>query len=184
MSSDPNQMLLGAGRSASFPTVGTVIGGTVIAEPVVRERTDMGTGEVLRYKDGNPKLQVVIKVQTTLSEDADDDGIRSFYIKDQMRAAVGKAMQAAKAKKIEIDGVLEIACVREVPSAQRGFHPQKIYEARYTPPAASAATNFFAAPQPAPQPAHQPAPQPAAPASTLESMRAFQNQAMAQQPPF
>lgn len=136
---DANQLLLGSagGRGASFPRVGTIVKGKVLSEPEAREQTEPATGEVKRFKDGAAKMQVLIRLQTDLREDPEDDGVRTVYAKGQMLKAIGRAMQEVKARKIEPDGFLEVGLVGEEPPTIRGFNPTKLYAARYTPPAAN-----------------------------------------------
>ena len=66
------------GKSAAFPDVGAAVTGIVVASER-REQTEFGTGEVKRFDDGNPMMQVVITLQTEERSD-DDDGIRLLYV--------------------------------------------------------------------------------------------------------
>jgi hypothetical protein len=147
---DPNGFLMGGGaKSAKFETIGTLIGGPITDEPVLAQQTKFGTGEPEFWNDGKPRMQLIVKVQTTLHEDADDDGIRAFYIKGEMQKAVRDAVRKAGATGLAIGGTLQIAYTGDGPRPQAGF-PPKLYAAQYTAPVAGA--DFFAEPTPAAAP--------------------------------
>lgn len=168
----PDQFLLGGGgKSASFPTIGTKVTGTIAATPQVRQQTDM-SGNPLNWENGDPRLQLVVALQTELRDDPDDDGIRNLYVKgskdpksQSLHAAVAAAVQKAGAKGLELGGTLTVTYVADGVASTRGFNPPKKYEATYERPDTSASSGEFlgTADQQTGEVAGQAAAQPAAP---------------------
>lgn len=140
----PEQFLMGGGgKSAKFDTPGTTITGTITSPPQVRQQTDMETGKPLTWDNGDPRLQLVVQLQTNEHDDNDDDGTRNLYVKGSrdpasgsLHAAVAIAVQAAGAKGLEPGGTLSVKYVGDGVAKTRGFNPPKRYVAKYTPPAA------------------------------------------------
>jgi hypothetical protein len=131
---DPDELLGGSYRAAQFTNTGTVIGGRIVAKPKTTQQRDFQTKALKFYPDsGRPAWQIVVPVQVSEPTE-DDDGVRAFYLKGQMRQAVTAAVRQAGAERLEVGGVLQIRYVRDEPSRTGGM-PQKIYEARYQPPA-------------------------------------------------
>ena len=146
----------GSGAQAvKFPTIGTKVTGTVVGDMEVRQRTDISTGELLTWPDGNPKLQMVLALATDERDpnNADDDGERRLFIPDPggLKTAIGLALSTAKAKSLKPGGKLTIVFSSETPSQTRGFNPSKNYTATYEPPAADA--GFFNGGPAVPEPA-------------------------------
>lgn len=134
---DPNAILMGGGKSFSFPNIGDKVTGEVTAIDAAPQ-TDIKTGEVLRWKDGSPKMQVIVTLATELEEDAGDDGARRVYLKGGGKGTLGAvktAVKAAGASKLEVGGTLAIAYTGDGEPTQRGYNPPKQYQAKYTPPA-------------------------------------------------
>lgn len=153
---DPNNWLMSGGTaSAKFPTVGTTVSGEIVAPPTVRPQTDLATGKPKTFDNGDPMLQLVVQVQTTERDPqlGDDDGVRAIYVKGQMQQAVKTAVLAAKAKGLEVGGVLSITYTGDGEAKQRGFSAPKLYSATYTAPTAQQAAAFLGTDQPAAAPA-------------------------------
>lgn len=175
---EADKFLMGGGiKGVAFPKeeFGKEFGGPIVSEPVVRQRTNFDTGKPEFYDDGKQKMQLVVHVQTPLRdpEDPEDDGVRAFYIKDQMKDAVRDALLAAGAKGVALGGELYIKCTHEVPNKRGRGYPQKIYAARYVKPNGAA---FLAEPEPAPAQAMPPA---TVPADVLAGLTPLQRQAIA-----
>jgi len=164
---------------------GDTLSGTVV-DAVVRQTRDFRTGEAERWDDGNPKQQVVVKVQTDLRDDADDDGVRALYIKTwgTQREALTTAIREAGAKTaseaLAPGSTITATFTGTRPSQVPGGSDEKLYVYRITraasnavnaavsPPPAAAPPAFAqpVTPPPAPAqaaPAAPPAPAPAAP---------------------
>ena len=147
---------------------GDTVTGT-IAKVDVKQVTNFQTKEPEFFPSGDPKKQVILTLQTSLREDADDDGKRSVYIPlwGGKKAALGEAMRAAGMKEASTALALGNTFTARFVGEERrhgktGSYTEKIYE--YAIQAAStaalneavdAAPVAPAAPTPAPQPAAQ-----------------------------
>lgn len=140
MSTDPNSFLLGGGgKTAKFENPGDTIKGTIAAPPELRQQTDIGTGAPATWDNGDPKMQLVVQLQTDLRDDAEDDGIRNLYVsggfkRASLQKAVADAVRTAKAKGLEVGGTLAVRFTGEEPPSKKGFSPAKLYAAQYQPP--------------------------------------------------
>ena len=138
LSTNSNDFLLGGGSaSARFDVVGDTVTGTITNQEV-RQQTDIATGEPLVWANGDPRMQLLVTLQTALRDDDDDDGLRTLYVKGSKKAgsrslhdAVASAVRAASSKGLEDGGTLTVKYVGDEPSQTRGFNPRKLYEATY-----------------------------------------------------
>lgn len=141
-----NDLLMSAGVSAAkFPTVGTAVSGRIAREPEAREQTDFTTGAVLRWDNGEPKMQIVVHVATDErdSQDLSDDGTRALYVKGQMLNAVRSAVRGAGAPGLAVGGALTVTYIGDAEPTKRGFNGAKQYSATYTPPTQAAVANLL-----------------------------------------
>lgn len=141
---DANDLLMSGGvPSARFPTIGSMVTGRIIREPEAREQTDFTSGAVLRWDNGEPKMQIIVHLQTDERnpEDITDDGTRALYIKGQMLQAIRQAVRAAGANGLAVGGSLTVTFAAEAESSKRGFNPAKQYTATYVPPSRGDAAN-------------------------------------------
>ena len=180
MNNDPaNSFLMGAGgASAKFENPGDSVTGTVVSAEVTNQ-TDMVTGAVQTWDNGEPKQQLVVTLQTSQRADGDDDGVRKVYVKGSKKAgsrslhdAVASAVRASGAKGLTPGGTLTVKYIGDEPSATRGFNPRKLYEASFAP---SSGGDFLGTQEAAPAPAQAPAappvqPQAPAPVATASGM--------------
>lgn len=196
MSNEIDGFLLGGGgKSASFDNIGDSITGTILSAEV-KDQTDIGTGKPLTWDNGEVKKQLVVKLQTSLADDGDDDGVRAIYVKGSKKAgsrslhdAVASAVRQAGAKSLEVGGTLTVTHDGTEPSATRGFSDRKLYSATYAAPNKAAQTGDFLgtlgatpAQQQAPVSAPPAAPAaPAAPAVDPAALAAFQAWQQSQQ---
>lgn len=144
------QFFQGGATAAKFPDreYGTVIGGEIVADPRMQQQRDYTSGDPVFYQDGNPAMQMVIVVQTNLHDPSipEDDGQRAFYVKGQMRQAIGEALKKAGATAPRRGGKLWLKYIEDKPTTLKNGkpgNPQKIYAAKYEPPAQAAAGQFF-----------------------------------------
>lgn len=168
---DANDLLMGGGiKSAAFPDqqYGHTVAGAIVRPPQVRQQTDFDTGKPKHFDNGDPMMQIVVQVQTDLRDQADatDDGVRAFYLKGQMQAAVRDAVREAGAKGLEVGGHLAIRYVKDEPNSRGRGKDKKVYAARYTAPAAQAANDRLMGGEGGSTPA------PAAPAADMASVLA------------
>jgi hypothetical protein len=135
-------------RSAKFPAVGTRVGGRVVRDAEEIQQRDFDTGEPLTWADGNPRMQLVVTVDTGNPDpdDPDDDGERSIYVKGQMLSATRAACKKAKKFVIAEGDVFAVTFVAEepLPKGKRGL-PKKVYEVEFVP-AASGGSGLLAEP--------------------------------------
>lgn len=141
-----NDLLMGGGvKAARFPTLGTAVSGRIIRDPEAREQTDFTTGAVLRWDNGEAKMQIVVQLATDErdSQDISDDGTRALYVKGQMLNAVRGAVRAAGAKGLEVGGTLTVTYSSDGMPARAGLNAPKQYTAAYTAPAQAAVANVL-----------------------------------------
>lgn len=134
---------------------GTVIGGVITTEPRMAQQRDYTTNEPVFYPDGNPAMQMIVTVQADEAH-GEDDGQRAFYIRGQMRAAVGEALRKVGAKTLARGGRLLIKYLEDKPVTLKNGkpgNPQKIFAARYEPPTQTAQADYFRQDQPTTRPA-------------------------------
>lgn len=151
---DANDILMGSGASALKFEVGVTHTGTVVAEPVASQQTDFRTKVPETWKDGSPKMQVIVTMATTLrdAEKPHDDGTRALYIKGKhLTEAVRNAIRASGARGIHTGGQLTVMCIGEDPPAPGLEKGAKQYAAQYEPPAVSLAGVGAPAAQPVQQ---------------------------------
>jgi hypothetical protein len=120
---------------AKFPVKGTTVKGT-IESIVASQQTDIATGQVKSWPDGNPMMQLVVTLSTDERdpEIADDDGQRRLYIKGQMLSAFKEALRLARAKP-EVGGTLAVQYKEDGEQKNPAWSPPKLYVAQYKAPA-------------------------------------------------
>jgi hypothetical protein len=141
MTDDVNDFLFGGGAK-SFPwdKIGDICRGTVI-EAKMRQQTAIDTNEPLTWADGRPRMQLVIRLQTDLHDNDDDDGQRTIYAKGgnydvdegegvSMKDAIADAMKLVDAKKIEPGDELAVGFTGKG-KAKRGFNAPHLYAANF-----------------------------------------------------
>lgn len=158
--SNVNDFLMGGGvPSAKFPTIGTVVKGTIVDSDVTQQTDLDGTAKV--WSDGKPMLQAVITLQTDERDpEVDGDtGLRKIYVKGQMQAAVRDAVKQAGAQGLDVGGTLAVQYTADKAVEKRGHNPAKQYVAQYRAPSpgTTAANDLIGAGVAAPS-ASQPAP--------------------------
>lgn len=137
--------LMGGGAtSAKFEAPGDTISGTIAEAPEVRQQTDIATGDPTFWPSGDPKMQLVVTLQTNLKDDADDDGKRRIYVKGKsLTEAVREAVKKTGARGLETGGTLSVTYTGDGQASQRGFNPPKLYTATYARPDTSQASGQF-----------------------------------------
>lgn len=139
----PDDFLMGAGGapSAKFDTPGTTVRGK-ITDLQVRQQTDVRDRSPLTWPNGDPKMQLIVTLQTGQRDPAvdDDDGERRVFVKGKrLTDATRDAVRNTGAKGLEIGGTLAVTYVRDGQSSGVGFTPPKEYTVLYERPNASAA---------------------------------------------
>jgi hypothetical protein len=165
---DDDDGFMGGGGAPSFKfnSLGDTVTGLVLGPPVKRVQTDFTTGEVKAYKDGNPRYQYVVEIQTELRDpnNPQDDGVRSLFLKWHSLNAVRQAITAVGAKGLRRGGVLTLQFTSTEPPPGGKGNPVKLYAASYIPPE----DDFMSAPSsPAPAQPYQPTRVPDPPRAAL-----------------
>ncbi len=115
--------------------IGTSVEGEIV-EIRAEQQTDFTTGEPLYYPNGKAKPQVVIHLQTTMTDPnrIGDSGIRGVYIKGynigQLRLA---CRQAGVGDHPNVGDRLKATFARTQPAKTRGYNDAKIYDYVVTP---------------------------------------------------
>lgn len=141
------QFLSQGSKSASFKgkPIGYSYAGTITEPPKVTQQTDIDSGEPLTWPSGEPKWQLIVKIQTDLRDDNDDDGVRTAYIKGKsLTDATKAATKAAGVKALAVGGVLSITYVGDGEATNKKYDPPKLYTVGYVPPADRAVESFLA----------------------------------------
>lgn len=135
---------LGGGGGSSFPyeNPGDSVTGTIVGVDEVQQ-TDLTTNALAYWPDGKPKMQFRVTLQTTLRDDADDDGLRTVYLrgsrkpesKSSLAAVLGAVKAATGSQALDDGATLTLTYTGDGVASQRGFNPPKQYEAVYVPPA-------------------------------------------------
>lgn len=129
------EILSGGGApAAKFPTPGTTIKGT-ISDAIRSQQTDLD-GKPKTWDDGNPRMQLVITVQTDERDSSldDDDGVRRIFVKGQMLSALKEALKKASVKTIEVGGTIAVQYAKDGDPTKVGFNAPKVYVVQYKIP--------------------------------------------------
>lgn len=127
--------------------IGTSYTGIVTEPPVLRQVNDYKDGMPLFWKDGNPQMQIAIITQTEYRDpdNADDDGIRAFFLRNQALRALQDEMKRLGIKKFGVGTRLTQTLVGLKPPTQAGWNPQKIYQIDLVPATSDPAVDAFLA---------------------------------------
>jgi hypothetical protein len=131
----------GGAPSVKWPTVGTKVVGEIV-ETATTQQTDFDDGSPKFWKDGSPKMQAVITLQTDERDPdvPDDDGKRRLFVSSwRMRDAIRDAIKTAGARHLEHGGKLAVQYTSDGVDEAGTGNPPKIYTAQYKPPAPTAA---------------------------------------------
>lgn len=146
MTMDVNDLLTAGEKipGAKFETIGDKIVGSIVSAEA-RQTTDIQTGQPEVWPQGDPKMQVVITLQTDERDASieDDDGKRRVYAK-KPSAMLTAIIAALAGQRLEVGGRLAVQFTGTEPASTRGFNDKKLYQAAYQPPAANAAADLLA----------------------------------------
>ena len=88
-----SQLLSSNAPAFKFVEAGDTVTGVIVSAQVAQCREFAFPHKAMFYEDGRPREQVVIALETDLTDDADDDGMRTVYVKGWGRQI--KALRAA-----------------------------------------------------------------------------------------
>ena len=135
---DVNDFLMSGGvTSFPFENVGDEVEGTIV-QSQLRKQTDFETGEPQTWPDGNPKMQIVMDLETALRdpEKSYDDGVRRLFIKGNALRATREAVRAGGGQLLN-GGWFKLRHSALGTPPKKGLHAPKLFEAQYKAPAAS-----------------------------------------------
>jgi hypothetical protein len=129
------------GTSFPFDNHGDSVTGKILNMEEIQQ-TDLDTGKPAFWDDGKPKMQFRVTLQTELSDDVDDDGQRTIYLrgsrKPEAKSTLSAVLAAVKATTgataLDVGGVLTLTYVSDGVAKQRGYNAPKQYSATYRPP--------------------------------------------------
>ncbi len=138
--SGSSDFLFGGSPAAKFPHPGSVVAGKIVKPAEQVQIKDFDSGELLTWKDGSPRMQLVVTLQTDLNEEQDDDGVRRIFVSSKlMRQAIALAVKRGGASDLEVGGTLALTYIRDGVKDRPGGFPPKEYAAVYTRPEAGSA---------------------------------------------
>lgn len=154
-------------KGVKFDVVGATVTGTVKSAPRERQQTKFGSQEPDFWPNGDPKMQILVDLQTDQRADMSDDGARTLYVASgNMKRAIGEAIRAAGAPDLQPGGTLTVQYIGNDPASKNPANPAKMYAAQYTAPTSAFVQQPAAAAPPVVQTGYQQpsvAPQPVAP---------------------
>jgi len=131
---DANQLLMGSGiKSIKWKDhqIGHTVIGTICEPPKVEQMKKYQSDELDFWPSGDPKMQIIVTLQTELRDDGEDDGRRRLYIEPRMMTCVRNAVKAAGAKGLEVGGRLAI---RWISGTGQGEGNARQFAAEYAAP--------------------------------------------------
>lgn len=143
-------------KGVKFDVVGATVTGTVKSAPRERQQTKFGSQEPDFWPNGDPKMQILVDLQTDQRADVSDDGARTLYVASgNMKRAIGEAIRAAGAPDLQPGGTLTVQYIGNDPASKNPANPAKMYAAQYTAPTSAFAQQPQAAASPVVQPGYQ-----------------------------
>src|SRR5215510_4915631 len=146
MADEINEFLMGSGgKSFPFDSIGDRVSG-VIVDLKKRQQTDLESGEPQFWANGDPKMMLVVTLQTQLSDSDDDEGLRNVYLRGGNFTPVkGKGTSSLIAVKeavrksgatdgIQIGGYLALEYSGEAKASNRAYNAPKLYTSEYEVP--------------------------------------------------
>lgn len=130
--------------SAKFEKAGDKIAGKVV-DVSERQSTKLGTNGVLDFwDDGKPKMYYRLVLQTTLKEEANDDGRRAVALTGSRKSAEQSSLSATLdalaaaggTNELQAGADYELEMIGSVAPKTIGYNPRKTFKATYVPPAA------------------------------------------------
>jgi hypothetical protein len=126
--------------SVAFPKKGTKVSGVITRDIELRQQRDIKTKQPAVWRDGTPKMQIVIhmNIGERDPEVEDDTGERALYVRipGNLRNAISKAIRTAGTDRPEIGGRLTVTYAGDDAPAGPGLDPPKLFVAEYQRPAA------------------------------------------------
>ncbi|MEU5549226.1 hypothetical protein ABZ738_05605 [Micromonospora sp. NPDC047793] len=162
---DANDLLMSGGiKSIKWKDepIGYTVLGTIVDPPKAEQMTKFESTELDFWPSGDPKMQIVVTIQTELRDPSDslDDGKRKLHIPPRMMRPVREAIQRVNGPGLEVGGRLAVRRTGGTGATGSPFE----FAAEYARPTLDPASLMKDTGTPA-QPAAPMLTQPAAPAS-------------------
>ena len=127
----------GGAKSIKWTDIGQTVEGTITALRS-KQLTEFNTEIPEVWPSGEPKMTPIITIQTTLSDDSDDDGKRDIYLRAHRYTAFAEALREAyKVKPSDQAMVGATLKIRfDSTSATNKGSPRKLFRVRITPKSA------------------------------------------------
>jgi hypothetical protein len=123
----------GGPKAVAFPKPGTSVTGTVLSQEVTQQ-TDVKTQKPAFWDDGNPKMQLVLHLQTDLREDADDDGVRRLFVPwGGLRKALMEALASLGVDEVSDGDRVTATYTHDLPKTNPAFNAPKAYAVQLVP---------------------------------------------------
>ncbi len=137
----------GGSPAAKFKAIGDSITG-VVTNAEARQQTDFDSGEAKTWDNGDPMMEIVLTLATSLRDKdvEDDDGERRVFCRGAMLTAMKQAIKKAKDTKPRIGGRVTVTYSGDGEAKKKGFSPPKLYTVAYEPPADVAVEAVFEEP--------------------------------------
>lgn len=127
-----------------FNNVGDYVVGA-LTDMDLRQQTDMETNAPKYWTNGEPRMVLVLTLQTELQDNENDDGKRSVWCRGgnyiaasgsgtSSLVAVRDALKAAKVADLEVGGLLKMTHTGLGKPTSKGMNPPKLYTCVYEPP--------------------------------------------------
>lgn len=130
-----SRLMGGGGQSAKLDNIGDSVAGFLIEEPGESQQTEFNDKSKLKfYKNGQPAMMSILKLQTQQRNDQADDGIRLVFVADlsDKQDEIARAIRATGANDIEVGGYLQLALVNKVPGQNNNL--KNVWQAQYQRP--------------------------------------------------
>jgi len=125
--------LLGAPIPAvTWPEIGAGVTGTIVAVDTSEQR-DLD-GNIKTFQNGDVRRQVILTLQTTTKESADDDGRRRLFVKGSMVKTFREAIAKAKVPGPRHGGKVTMVYSADGEVKGRGLNPPKLFTVEYQAP--------------------------------------------------
>lgn len=131
----------GEGNAFPFEEIGDKVTGKIVSLEV-QQQTDLDTGEVKTWQNGQPMTMVRVELQTRIKDSRTDDGVRSVYVRgskkpesqSSMAAVLGAVKEATGTNQLQVGGTLTLEFIDEEAPKKRGWNGRKLYAAVYEAP--------------------------------------------------
>jgi hypothetical protein len=125
-------------KAVKFVTIGDTVTGEITGAPYLQQKTKFGTNQPDFYDNGDPRMQILIPLQTSGGDDSADDGQRTLYVSSPLlKRAIAAAIRDTGADDLTVGGSLTVTFTGFDPQSKNPANQAKLYTASYAVPAAA-----------------------------------------------